>query len=508
MRGTLPARQLDALLPGGERDRLSVIPRPLGEGADATVHAIAGHPDFVAKLYRTPDAARRAKLEAMLAAAPNRSVTAHAGARVVELAWPEVLLTPPDADALAGFVMPSVDLSTAALLAALLSARGRDAADLTHDVRFRVAAAANLAAAVAELHALGHHVIDLKPSNLHVYRTSALVAVLDCDGMSVRGPDGERFPAHQYTDGYIAPEALRRRDRPEALGEPQDRFALAVVVFQLLGNGLHPFQGVPNRAARDVPTTNGERIAAGLYPYGSGARTLAPPPASPFAFLDTRTQTLFDRAFDASPDARPSAADWRDHLRALLADELASCPENPDHARFGDKLCAGCELDPAFQKRRRRAAFESRREKGSWDVPSWVVSPEGERTNRAIFGCLALIVALVGGGFLIGLFVLLSTGGLSVNIASDRGVSLDDAFESGSPRLVERVLTRDPSIPSAPPSRGLYGDLYDAGPDWTAPIARSARSDRFSPLHHAALIAEPGMLDVVLRSGIDVDILT
>ena len=164
----------------------------------------------------------------------------------------------------------------------------------------------NLAASVASLHAAGHHVVDLKPANVHVYRDTQFVAILDCDGFSIGAEGGARFPAHQYTEGYMAPEAMTQR--PEALGEAQDRFALAVVLFQLLNRGLHPFQGVPAPGA-NVPTTDAERVAAGLYPYGPRASArLTPPPQSRYAFLDAGTRALFDGAFSGRPEARPSAA--------------------------------------------------------------------------------------------------------------------------------------------------------------------------------------------------------
>ena len=461
MTSDLATRSTAAVLPGGEREPLSVSREAVGEGADATVHAIEGHPDFVAKLYRAPDDARRAKLAAMLAAVPDRRVTAHAGRRVVELAWPETLVEAPDDSGQArtvGFVMPAVDLREAVLLTELLTPRGRRAAGLSEAVRLRVAAAANLAASVASLHAAGHHVVDLKPSNLHVYRASGLVAILDCDGMSVRGPDGMRYPAHQYTDGYIAPEALRRRDRPEALGEAQDRFALAVVVFQLLNNGLHPFQGVPNRAADAVPTTNGERVAAGLYPYGSGAPTLAPPPSSPHPFLDARTQTLFRRAFDASEDGRPSADEWRDHLRALLDAGLSPCPESPDHARFEAKLCATCELDPVIQKRNRRRAFAERRGQTREPAESAVGLPSrplGSPTLWAVIAVL-LVVAWVA--------VFGSNESSSPRELTET-LALQYALVGDGADAAVRILERNPTLleaagGSASPDRlGVYGPI-------------------------------------------------
>ena len=346
-----PPLTLAATWPDGDRADVRLGP-PFAEGGDARVHPVEGRPALVAKVYRDPDAEprRRAKLGAMLAAPPEGALSAEGGE--VALSWPVALLertAPPAGDAggvaeaPAGFLMPRVDLAHAADLELLLARRARRAAGLPESYRFRVSVAANLAALVAALHARGHHVVDLKPANVHVYRASGRVAVLDCDGLSVAGRGGERFPAHQYTDGYIAPEALQAKAKPEALGEAQDRFALAVLVFRLLCDGLHPFQGVP-RPGADVPTTDGERVAAGLYPYGrGGAGRIGPPPSSLYGAFDRRTQVLFDRAFDGPPGERPSAAVWRGHLRGLLAGGLRPCKTDPDHARFGDQPCAACE---------------------------------------------------------------------------------------------------------------------------------------------------------------------
>ena len=339
----------------------------LAEGGDARITAVVGRPALVAKVYHDPAAEprRRAKLEAMLAAPPEGRTTEHGGRAFVQLAWPTALLerdAPPEtgsppggAGPPAGFLMPHVDLGGAVLLESLLSARARRAARLSDAFHDRVVTAYNLAAAVAALHTRGHHVVDLKPANVRVYRGTFLVALLDCDGMSVAAPGDTpeaaggpgRFPAHQYTDGYIAPEALRTRAEPEDLGEDQDRFALAVVVFRLLCGGLHPFQGVP-RPGADIPTTDGGRVAAGLYPYGrGGAAELSPPPSSLYPFFGRTTQALFDRAFDEGrAQRRPSAAEWRGHLGLLLANGLRPCDRSPDHARFGDFPCGACATAP------------------------------------------------------------------------------------------------------------------------------------------------------------------
>ena len=500
-------RALIAVLDDGEQEPLDVIPTAIGSGADAVVHGLRAHPDFVVKLYHDPaaDPNRQAKLEAMLQAVPDRCVSSVGERRVVELAWPETLVraaTAEGASQALGFVMPAVNLTEAVLLVEVLSPRARRSAGLSNDVRFRVTAAANLAASVAALHAEGHHVIDLKPANLHVYRSSALVAILDCDGMSIGAPDGTRYPAHQYTDGYIAPEALQSRARPEDLGEPQDRFALAVIVFQLLNNGLHPFQGVPNRVGT-APTTNGERIAAGLYPYGSGSHTLAPPPASPFPFLDSRTQTLFQRAFDSSPDARPSAREWRDHLRELLETELAPCDESGEHARFGDKLCATCELDPYLRKKRQRAAYAARRHLPYTD----------EDEDEAVHSERAFMVAL----FVMGLLVFIGYGcGVVINKSvalvqeSDAPLTLSEAIASHGFAEIVEALNETPdegiSRTTEEPASWPYGPRFDIADAWHATyLLDPLPGAGLPPLHQAAFDAKPYVTSLLLTRDVDVN---
>jgi hypothetical protein len=219
---------------------------PLGSGGDGSVYASTSHPELVAKLYHDPGRVpeRRRKLLAMLQTPPRLDPIHHGGHPYVQLTWPTHLVE--DAGGrFRGYAMPRVELDRAVLAETLLSRKTRKALRLPEAYGLRVTAASNLAAVVEALHARGHHVVDLKPVNAYVYRDTFFVALLDCDGFSVRGTSGERYPAHQYTPDYIAPEALAGELAPEALGEAQDRFALAVVVFQLLNGGVHPFQGVP-----------------------------------------------------------------------------------------------------------------------------------------------------------------------------------------------------------------------------------------------------------------------
>ncbi|WP_181919329.1 ankyrin repeat domain-containing protein [Alkalilimnicola ehrlichii] len=318
----------------------------IARGGEGTIYRLAGDPPLVAKLYHRPDLQRRAKVEAMLADPPELPVLERRGRRYVQLTWPVGLLEDARGNFF-GYAMPLVDLRRATLLDNLLSAKARRAYDLPEHYRYRVTAAYNLAHLIAELHAHGHHVIDLKPGNINVYSDQGAVALLDTDGFSIRG-DAERFPAQVFTDGYIAPEALRQGLTADRLGEEQDRFALAVILFQLLNQGLHPYQGVPRPGAQ-VPPSNGERIRAGLYAYGRRSNALLlPSPWSTHRFFAASTRALFDQAFEHERH-RPSAAEWTEHLRTLLQPGgLRQCERVADHAYFTD-TCGLCALQDGTQ---------------------------------------------------------------------------------------------------------------------------------------------------------------
>ena len=549
-----PPLTLAATWPDGDRADVRLGP-PFAEGGDAHIHPVTDHPALVAKVYHDPSSEprRRAKLDAMLATPPEGALSAEGGE--VALSWPVALLERGGAaEAPAGFLMPRVDLAHAADLELLLARRARRAAGLPESYRFRVSVAANLAALVAALHARGHHVVDLKPSNVHVYRASGRVAVLDCDGLSVAGRGGERFPAHQYTDGYIAPEALRAKARPEALGEAQDRFALAVLVFRLLCDGLHPFQGVP-RPGADVPTTDGERVAAGLYPYGrGGADGLSPPPSSLYGAFDRRTRALFDLAFDGPPSERPSAAVWRDHLRGLLEGGLRSCKADADHARFGRGPCIVCppkgtkgrggnrervtEADKRAQERamnrvqqpaapsaKTRSVPRAARRRAPSAQPTVAHVALATGTSRNVRGCaLGLFGLALGLTLIVAVWIPAMSEWDPIRDA-EPWLALYRSIEVHNASEAERAFRRgdgkiDLSFWATPPPSGddvwrrPYVPLDDAvgyplgegsgcedGPD------RDPRykSDILPYLHHAAHNRMPATVDLLLRNGAPAD---
>ena len=215
--------------------------------------------------------------------------------------------------------------------------------ELPDKFAYRIFAAYNVASMVTSLHKCKHYIVDLKPSNVSVYKENMLVAMVDCDGFSING-EKTRYPAEFVSEEYIYPEGMSLSC--EEMGEEQDKFALAVMIFKLMNNAIHPFSGVP-RKAEDEMLTIQNRIEKNHYAYGLWPDTYqAPHPYSIHEYFDKETLELFERAFTKGA-VRPSAYEWQEHLWKIMH-SLKQCKKNPDHTYFTAKGCGLCTIDEKF----------------------------------------------------------------------------------------------------------------------------------------------------------------
>jgi serine/threonine protein kinase len=356
------------------------ISSKLGRGATATIYRItyAGE-SCAAKIYHKASTLNAEKVLAMLANVPANAQVNLNGKKYPQYAWP-IALIKDNQGAGIGYVMPLVDPRDSYTLdhyydQVLLKKLNRpnEAA-----LNYKLEVAIHLSELVAELHKHQHYFIDFKPQNIRVFRETHLVTLIDCDGFSILGKSN-RFPAEMLSSDYIAPEVYRLNKAPQELSEPQDRYALAVILFQLLNRGTHPFQGIVT-ASNISANTNDEKAAAGLYPHGLVADSrIKPRPQSTHHLWDAKTRALFDQAFTTgSPTARPSAQEWADHFKDLLESKtLVRCqrePANLEHIRFRDMGCPACYLQglPAFKPPVQR---ENRIQQSQPSTPQWSPSP-------------------------------------------------------------------------------------------------------------------------------------
>jgi len=343
---------------GGQRQRITLGER-IGRGTEAEVFDVVDFAGCAAKIYSEPPdkvMARRAKLETMLARPPEKKSISAAGKELPLLAWPTHVLED-DAGRFTGFLMPKVmaklPQDEAVSLVTYMS-RTEMAKALTNNDRslpWRLLVCRNLAGVTADLHRQGHYVVDFKPQNIDVFKNTGIPCLLDTDSFSIAPLEGPRFPARMYTPEYACRELLENKVGPSGVADDlQDRFALAVLMFQLLNKGIHPFQGVP--VTEREHNTCEQAIRDGHYAYGLAAnRDIGPMPGSDHDCLSRQTRALFDRAFQSdSPKLRPTAMEWKDHLERLrnTASEFAKCERKPDevlHIHFAQLACPECRYE-------------------------------------------------------------------------------------------------------------------------------------------------------------------
>jgi serine/threonine protein kinase len=307
----------------------------LGSGGEGKIYAVSGHTSVVAKVYHANHRSleRGQKLRVMYANPPGNSTS---------IAWPLELLRHPDSTEIIGFVMRRV--TRVRPLHDVYNPKTRRQEMPFFDYYYLHRTARNLAAAVATIHANGYTIGDVNESNILV-SPRALVTLVDTDSFQVRDRRSGvvyRCPVGkpEFTPPELHGEAFAQVDRT-----PQhDRFGLAVLIFQLLMEGTHPFDGV--YLGQGDPPLKEARIAAGHFPYRPNSPYRPKPFAPPLQILHPQVRQLFWQCFEGgyiSPKLRPSAGSWVDALSVAEA-ELIPCAVNSQH-RYGKHLksCPWCD---------------------------------------------------------------------------------------------------------------------------------------------------------------------
>ena len=318
------------------------IGRCLGRGGEGAVYSVPAAPQLAAKIYaRRPDGPTSRKLAAMVQlGTPELASLA---------AWPQDLLLDRGTGDVAGFLMPRIDGHRE--IHKLYGPNDRRAAFPDASWAFLTRAARNVAAAFDAVHRHGHVIGDVNQGNLVVSRQGT-VRLIDCDSFQIRHL-GRTYPCRVGVPLFTPPELQGRRLDSTERTPDHDLFGLAVLVFQLLFMGRHPFAGRhPDRA---IPAE--AAIREGLFAFGSEAASkgVEPPPFSlRLREIPPPLVRLFHRAFGREAAAgapRPTAADWAEALDALEG-RLVLCGEDPRHVHAGVGICPWCRIEaeggPAF----------------------------------------------------------------------------------------------------------------------------------------------------------------
>lgn len=310
----------------------------LGKGAEGAVYEVPGRADAAAKIYVNPASAERsAKLIAM------QSLITPALAQLT--AWPIEVLRSPNGN-VCGFLM--ANLRDSKDIHRLYSPKSRLSEFPSADWRMLVRAALNTAKAFAALHENGFLVGDVNHGGVRV-AANATVKLIDCDSFQI-SHQGRIYLCEVGVQDFTPPELQGHVFRQTVRTANHDNFGLAVLIFQLLLNGRHPFAG-RFRGPQDMPIE--KAIPQFRYAYGSNtaATGMQPPPYSaPPSAASPQVAALWERAFGSAGVAasgRPSAQEW---VRVLseLEKHFARCNVQSSHYYFaGHGSCPWCPIEKA-----------------------------------------------------------------------------------------------------------------------------------------------------------------
>jgi len=344
----------------------------IDEGGEGGIYLVSGYPDVVAKIYNRkrlsgPDGkAREEKLRYMVAHPPPNYTEFIRARRHYNLAWPLDILRS-DQGQFQGFLMPKIQNSYPIFHLFYLKEREKiyEKASIQFSYKFLLRVASNLAEVIANLHSAGYVVGDINEQNIF-FNKDALITIIDVDSFQVTTPDGQFWPCPVGKYEYTHPEILKpllakKASYGDIRRQPaHDVFGMAVIIFRLLMEGCHPFQGV----LPDEPRHLEEMIEKGIFVYAKAVKSahqVQPPPSSPnYSHIYDDLGRLFHRTFVKGYEditQTPSAKLFAIALQ-YYEESLVTCPSNPNHQYYkrSDKAKGVCPFC-TYKKRLRRDLF-------------------------------------------------------------------------------------------------------------------------------------------------------
>lgn len=301
--------------------------KQLGKGGEGEVFALADMDGHAVKIYANPDAKREAKITAMISGGLAKGSSL--------IAFPSAIVRDNKKN-FVGFAMRLVAGHTS--LHDLYAPGSRKIHFPKADYRFTLRAATNIARAVAKIHELGAVIGDINHSGILISK-EAVAALIDADSFQFGRDHLCRVGVAEYT-----PPELQGQRLDGVLRTPNhDSFGLAVVIFQLLFMGRHPFMG---RYARgDMPVE--KAIAEYRFAYSNMRDTsMTPPPgACQLEAFPAFVGAAFEAAFAPNATARPTALQWVNTLEALEG-ALSKCGTNAMHFYpSAAGKCVWCQME-------------------------------------------------------------------------------------------------------------------------------------------------------------------
>jgi DNA-binding helix-hairpin-helix protein with protein kinase domain len=310
----------------------------LGKGGEGIVYEVQGDAKVAAKVYHRDKAnERREKIEA-----------------IVESEWHKItpsVAFPIDSvytqsGQFAGFTMARIAGNKP--IHDLYSPTSRKTAFPSANFPFLIRTALNIARALASVHATGCVVGDINHSGILIAGNS-VATLIDCDSFQVQ-VGGKAFLCKVGVPDFTPPELQGKRFDQFIRTPNHDAFGLAVVLFNLLFMGRHPFAG-RFLGRGDMPLERGIAEYRFAYSARRNETQSEPPPNVPLlADIPPNLAKAFEIAFGqvGTSQSRPKAADWVTLLKQAEG-EVIRCRSSQAHQYFRNAAaCPWCRMESAY----------------------------------------------------------------------------------------------------------------------------------------------------------------
>ena len=278
---------------------------------------------YVAKIYTSPDAEKKKKIEAMLENPPENPT---ASSNHIAISWPSEMLKD-NSNNFVGFLMPYIQDSVDLKYVCNPSLRKEKLPRF--DWRYLHITAKNLAWLIHKIHEKGYILGDISVKNLFV-NNRALVSVIDTDSFQLQDRDGKLYRCQVGSEGFTPPELIDKRIPDIAQTRAHDYFRLGLLIHHLLF-GMSPFAG-EWKGEGDMPTEN-ELIHQGIWPYAPNSKLKQSSRTIPLEVVHPSIKDLFLRCFNegyTNSSQRPTAKEWYEALDIAIKD-LINCTQVENH---------------------------------------------------------------------------------------------------------------------------------------------------------------------------------
>lgn len=290
----------------------------IGRGGEGAVYLLQHNDHLLLKLYNSPQSRDKSEKLRFMVGVADQSIRNFT-------AWPHDVVL--DSNGLAiGFIMKKIRESVP--LHKIFSPMDRKQLFPEKGYNFLVHVSRNLAAAFHSLHSAGLVVGDVNEGNILV-DGNGMVNFIDCDSFQVNN-NGHYHFCEVGVPRYTPPELLAIGSFDKVVRSINtDVFSMAILIFQLLFLGRHPFAG-RNLKNEDIDEDSAIRQHLFFYSLSGRNRNLQPPLNSlNIRELPASLSQLFHRAFEQVND-RPLAAAWVNETGAFLSD-LITCKKSKQH---------------------------------------------------------------------------------------------------------------------------------------------------------------------------------